>query len=77
MANPYSVKINSVATDGTNVYVKFQIFDGLHTSAELQTDFPANVSAATINSYMQTVANNQPALTGSLGALVSTTIQGQ
>lgn len=76
MANPYSVTINSIATDGTNTYVNFSIFDGVHTTPQLQVTFPAAATATTINNYFQAVANAQAALPASLGVLVSTIIQG-
>lgn len=77
MANPYSVTVNTITTDGTNTYVTFSVFDGLHTSPQMTAEFPASASATTIQNYLQTVANNQPSLSTSLGALVSATILGQ
>ncbi len=77
MANPYSVQIGGIATDGTNVYVRASIFDGAHTSEQLYVAFPASVTAAQIQAYFQTVANNQPVLSTAIGNLCNTIIQGQ
>lgn len=77
MANPYSVSIRSISTDGTNLYVSIGIFDGLHTLPPIMPVFPVGTSAATIQSYMQNIANNQPTLTQDIANLVNTSIQGQ
>jgi hypothetical protein len=77
MANPYSVTIQNVVTDGTNIYVTLSVFDGLHTLPPMTADFPAAATAAQIQSYAQTVANNQPALSASIAALVNLTLSGQ
>lgn len=76
MANPYRVFIRSISTDGTNIYVEAEIFDGLHAFPPIRPSFLVGTTAATINSYFQTVANNQPVLNATLGALVGTFING-
>lgn len=77
MANPYSVRLQNIVTDGTNIFVTASVFDGLHTLPPMTSSFPAATTAAQINAYFQVVANNQPILSGSIAALVDTTIQGQ
>lgn len=77
MANPYSVTIRNVSTDGTNVFVDISVFDGLHTFPPMQATFPAvGITAAIITNYAQTIANNQPTLPATIAALVDTTYQG-
>jgi hypothetical protein len=77
MANPYRVFIRSISTDGTNLYVEAEVFDGLHAFPAIRPTFMVGTTAATITNYLQTVANNQPVLDGTLGALVGTFINGQ
>lgn len=77
MPNPYRVFVKSVSTDGTTIYVEAEIFDGLHSFPAIRPTFMVGTTAATITAYLQTVANNQPVLDGSLGALVGTFINGQ
>lgn len=76
MANAYSVTIKSIATDGTNLFVTISIFDGLHTLPDITPVFPVGTPAEDIRSYVQTIADNQPALAADLGDLVSLTIAG-
>jgi hypothetical protein len=77
MANPYRVFIRSITTDGTTIYVEAEIFDGTHAFPPIRPTFLVGTTAATITAYLQTVANAQPTLDGSLGALVGTFINGQ
>lgn len=77
MANPYSVTITSIATDGTNLYVSASVSDGTHTIPSITPVFPVGTSASTIKAYFQVVANNQPVLTSDIAVLVNTVILGQ
>lgn len=77
MANPYRVTVRSISTDGTNLFLEIEIFDGLHTLPTLRPSFSVGTTAATINSYLQAIANNQPTLTSDINALVGTTVVGQ
>lgn len=77
MANPYRVLIRNITTDGTTIYVEAQIFDGVHAFPDIRPTFMVGTSAATITAYLQTVANAQPVLDPTLGALVNTFINGQ
>lgn len=76
MPNRYSVKVNSISTDGTNLFCEVSVFNGLHTLPPLRPVFPVGTSAASILAYLQTIADNQPALTGDIGDLVNRTING-
>jgi hypothetical protein len=77
MANPYRIFIRSISTDGTNIYVEAETFDGLHALPAIRPSFLVGTTAAQISSYLQTVANNQPILDPSIGALVGSFINGQ
>ena len=77
MANPYKVFIRSISTDGTNIYVEAEIFDGFHSFPAIRPSFLVGTTAATITAYLQAVANAQPVLDLTLGALVGTFINGQ
>jgi hypothetical protein len=76
MSNPYTVKIGSIVDDGTNIFVDLSICDGQHTFPTVTPFFAHGTTAATIQAYAQVIANNQPTLDGSLGALVNTVIKG-
>lgn len=76
MASPYIVAIKSITTDGTNLFVTLSIFDGVHTFPDITPVFPADTTADQINAYVQTVADNRPALSADIGDLVNKTVQG-
>jgi len=76
MPNPYSVSIKGIISDGTNIYVEMAIFNGSSTSPSFFPMFPVGTTAGVIQAYAQVIANNQPALDPSLGALVNTTVAG-
>ena len=77
MANPYSITINSISTDGTNYFVTATVFDGVHNLPSITPVFPVGTSPADINTYLQNIATNQPTLPGNIAALVNTTLAGQ
>ena len=70
----YTVTVNSISTDDTNLFLEISIFDGLHTLPLLYPSFPVGTSAATIQAYLQQIADNAPALTDDIAALVGTTV---
>jgi hypothetical protein len=76
MPNPYRVTIRSISTDGTNMFLEVEVFNGVHTLPPLRPSFPVGTTAATINAYLQTIADNQPVLDQAIADLVSTTIVG-
>lgn len=69
MPSTYVVTVESIATDGTNLYLEVSVFDGEHTQPMLRPVFPVTATAATITAYLQTIANNRPALTDAIAAL--------
>lgn len=76
MANGYKVRIESISTDGTNLYVTLNINDGAHRLPDITPVFVVGTSAATITAYAQTIATNGPTLTSDIAALVGTTVSG-
>lgn len=70
----YRVKIKSISTDGTNLYLEIEIFNGLHTLPTLRPSFPVGTAASDITSYIQTIANNQPVLDQAIADLVNTEV---
>lgn len=76
MANSYKVTIQSIATDGTNLFLEISISDGTKTMPTLRPVFPVGTSAADINAYAQAIANNQPILSADIVTLVNTSILG-
>jgi hypothetical protein len=76
MANSYRVTLKSVADDGTNTYCEMEISDGSRTMALIRPTFVTGTSAATIQSYMQTIANNQPTVATDVQGLVNVPVLG-
>ena len=75
MASPtFTVKILSVAYDGTNIYTEMSISDGTTTMPTIRPVFEGNTTAAAITAYAQTIATNRPVLSAAIGALVSTLV---
>lgn len=74
MASGYRVTIDSIATDGTNLFVEVRISNGLTTFSTIKPIFPVGTPAADITSYIQTIANNAPALASDIAALVGTSV---
>lgn len=76
MANPYTVNIRGIVDDGTNIYVEMSICSGPNTFPTIVPVFPHGTSAATIQAYAQTIANNQPTLDSGVATLVNSIVQG-
>jgi hypothetical protein len=74
MAVKFRVKVKSISTDGTNLFLEVEIFDGLHTLPPLRPSFPVETTAATIQSYLQTIADNRPSLPADIADLVNTEV---
>ena len=72
MANPYRVFVRSISTDGVNYYFELEIFYGVHSFPFVRPAFDVSVPATTIASYIQAIADSQPAIPGDIGALVGT-----
>lgn len=76
MANAYKATITNIGTDGTNLFVEVSVFDGLHTLPPLRPVFPVGTTAAAIRAYVQTLADNQPALSQDIADIVGVTLAG-
>ena len=70
----YTVTVNSISTDDTNLFLEISIFDGEHTLPPLYPSFPVDTSATTIRAYLQQIADNAPALSADIAALVGTSV---
>lgn len=66
------VTIDSIASDGTNLFVEMRISDGTTTFPTIRPVFPADTGAGTIQSYASNIASNLPTLPASIAALVGT-----
>lgn len=76
MANAYRVTVKSAVTDGTNIFLEVEIFSGTQTFQLIRPTFKFGTTAATIQAYLQTIANNQPALAADIGTLINVPIIG-
>lgn len=71
-----SVVIRSVASDGTNIYLEVEVFNGDVTLPLIRPVFPVGTTAATIRTYLTTIANNRPSLPADILAMVNSPITG-
>jgi hypothetical protein len=76
MANAYTVKVISIVSDGTDIFLEIQINTGSQTLPVIRPTFPVGTTRASIVSYIQNIANTQPTLPTDLPDLVSATIVG-
>ena len=76
MANGYKVRIDSIGTDGTNYFVTLLINDGIHALPPITPVFPVTITAAQIDAYIQTIADNGSTLADSIAALSGKTYTG-
>jgi hypothetical protein len=76
MANGYRVWIDSIASDGTNLYLEVRIQLGATTFPTIRPVFPVGTSAADLTTYIQTIADNGPTLTSALAELVGSSVKG-
>jgi hypothetical protein len=76
MANGYRVRVVSAMTDGTNIFLEVEISSPTQTYPIIRPMFKVGTSAATIQTYLQTIANNAPALASDIAVLVGQTVSG-
>lgn len=77
MANGFKVRLDSIATDGTNYFVTITVNDGAHASPPMTPVFPVSgASAGEIDTYIQAIADNGSSLTSDIAALVGKTYTG-
>lgn len=71
-----SVTVRSAATDGTNIFLEIEIYNGTVTMPTIRPYFPSGTTAATITTYLTNIANNRPSLAADIVGLVGTSIAG-
>lgn len=69
----YKVTIKSISTDGTNLFVEANVFDGSHTLPPITPSFSVETSASEIDTYFQAIADAAPSLSGAMQELVGKT----
>lgn len=72
----YVVRVMSVATDGTNIFLEVQISDGPTTWPIIKPVFEVGTTAATIVTYLQAIATGRPTLDATIAALSGTQYTG-
>ena len=76
MANGYRAKVLSAVSDGTNIFLEVEVSSGSQTFPLIRPTFKVGTTAATIQTYIQTIANNGPTLAADISTLVGTTVNG-
>lgn len=76
MANGYRVRIASAVSDGTNIFLEVEVISPTQTFPLLRPTFKVGTAASVLTSYLQTIANNGPALASDVSALVGQTVNG-
>jgi hypothetical protein len=76
MPNPYKVTVRSAVSDGTNIFLEVEVSSGAQTYPLIRPTFRVGTTAATIRTYLQTIANNQPTLADDVAALTNSPVQG-
>lgn len=76
MANGYRVWIDSIATDGTNLFLEVRISSGTTTFPTIRPVFPVGTTVAEINTYIQTIADNGAVLDSGIAELVGSSVKG-
>lgn len=69
MANGYRLHLDSISTDGTNLFVTVTINDGPHALPPVTPTFPVGTTAADIDAYLQAIVDNGYSLTSDIAAL--------
>lgn len=70
MPNGFKVKIDSISTDGTNLFFTISVFNGAHTLPPITPVFDDATTAAQIDTYMQTIVDNGASLPAAMVPLV-------
>lgn len=71
-----SATVKTAASDGTNIFLEVEVFNGTVTLPLLRPVFPVGTSASTITTYLQNIANNRPSVAADVAALVNSPIAG-
>lgn len=76
MANGYRVTLKSAMSDGTNIFTEIEIYANGQTLPIIRPMFKVGTTAATITSYMQTIATNGASLASEIIAIVGSSVIG-
>lgn len=76
MPSAYTVRVMTIGTDGTNIYLEIQISDGTTTGPIIRPVFEVGTTAATIVTFLQAIATARPALADTVAVLAGTTYTG-
>ena len=70
MANGYKVRIESAVSDGTNIFLVVKIASPTQTYELIRPVFKVGTTAATIDTYMQSIADTGPTLATAISDIV-------
>lgn len=76
MANGFRVTLKSALSDGTNIFTEIEIYANGVTQPIIRPVFKVGTTAATITSYMQTIATNGSTLASDVSAIVGSSVLG-
>lgn len=76
MANGYKLKVDSISTDGTDLFFVISINDGVHALPPITPMFPVGTSASKIDTYLQAIVDNGATLAFDIAALSGKTYTG-
>lgn len=65
----YKVRINTIGSDGTNLYFEASVSDGPTTFPPVRPSFSVETTASEIDTYFQAIANAAPTLSSGIAAL--------
>ncbi len=68
--------IRSAASDGTNIFLEVEVYNGDVTLPILRPVFPVGTSATTISAYLANIANNRPSVAQGIAEMVNVPIIG-
>ncbi len=68
--------IRAAASDGTNIFLEVEVYNGDVTLPMLYPVFPVGTSASTIQTYLQTIANNRPSVAQGIAEMVNVPVTG-
>jgi len=68
--------IKSAASDGTNIFLEVEVYNGDVTLPILRPVFPVGTTAAEITTYLQNIANNRPSVAQGIAELTNVPVTG-
>lgn len=76
MANGYRLRVDTISTDGTNLFMSVTVNDGTHALPPITPNFPVGTAASAIDTYLQAIVDNGSSLSSDIAALVGKTYVG-